>query len=156
MAASKIRPATEADAAMLAINMRHEDREEVIASDGPDVHATVLESIRRSEEAWALTIGGELACVWGIVRSPFGLGSVADGVVWMLSTNVVERNPKSFWRECKRVVPELTQKWGMLVNAIDTRHTKAIRWGHRLGFRFTKVEEFGIAKKPFAFFSVGG
>jgi hypothetical protein len=156
MAVSEIRPAVESDAAVLAMTIRQEDREEIVASDGPDVYDTILESVRRSEEAWALLIDGELACIWGVVRSPNGLGSVADGVVWMLSTNVINRKPKTFWRECKRLVPELVARWGLLVNAIDIRHEKAIRWGNRLGFRFTNVSRFGIGGNLFAFFSVGG
>lgn len=156
MAVSEIRPATRADIANLAMNLRKEDRDELLASDGPDVYETILDSFERSEESCVLLIDGELACAWGVVRSPFGLGSVADGVVWMLSTNVVEKKPKAFWQMSKRVLPELVGRWGMLVNAIDVRHEKAIRWGKRLGFRFTKVAISGIGQKPFAFFSIGG
>jgi hypothetical protein len=42
----------------------------------------------------------------------------------------------------------------MLVNAIDCRHVKAIRWGERLGLRFDEARPFGTAGLPFRQFAV--
>lgn len=148
MAASSIDIATpdERDLEALAANMRAEDRAECEAATGcANMLAVVRDSFAASSECWRLRVNGSLVCVWGVVPLPGG----SRGVVWMLGTDAVERFPVAFWRVCRTVVPELAAKWAVLVNAIDIRHEKAIRWGERLGFAFGAPIAHGARGMPF-------
>lgn len=141
-----LRRATPSDAEAVGANMRPEDAAECLASEGVSPVEAVRESIEASTEAWTLEIDGEVACSWGVVPMD-GLPGV--GVVWLLTTSVVDRHALTFWRLSRLVVAELLGRWVLLVNAIDARHTKAIRWAKRLGFALEEAKPYGIAGLPF-------
>jgi hypothetical protein len=151
----KIRPVQDGDALVLYCNMRQEEIDEISASHG-DVKKAILDSISVSEECWSMVIDGQLIAIWGVVRSPYGLGCLSDGVCWMVPTKTVGRYKKTFWRECKRVIPDMVKRWGILTNAIDCRHTRAIEWGRRLGFKFASPTSFGVEGRDFMMYSIGG
>lgn len=143
-----------ADVAELAANMRQADRDEIAASHGGEAIDVVSESVRASSESWALRINGRLACIWGVV--PIASTGLAGGrgVVWMLTTSVVERFPVAFWRFCRDAVRDLVQRWAVLVNMIDLRHEKAVRWAERLGFAFAAPVPVGPDRVPFVPFVI--
>lgn len=137
----------------LAEKMRPAERAELIASMGQDPLAVVQKGIVDSAEAWSVFFDGELACIWGVVEMPKGPDGEKLGLGWLLSTSVVERKAKTFWSECLRILPELLSRWDVIVNAIDLRHTQALRWADRLGFRFETPRPMGpdgIAFTPFS------
>lgn len=138
-----MRPATAADAVELAANLRPADAEECRAGTGRDPLPVLLEGLKESAEAHSIVIGGELAGVWGVV--PLG-GSVLGGrlgLAWLMTTKVVERHAKEFWRLCLREMPHILERWGCLVNAIDARHAQAVRWARRLGFHVGEPRPWG-------------
>jgi hypothetical protein len=137
----------------LAEALREADRLEVEAATGRDVLPVLIESIETSSEAWAVHVDGRLLCVWGVVPLEESLlGRVGAG--WLLTTDLVERYAKAFWRLCLRLLPGLLERWDLLVNAIDVRHEKAIRWARRLGFNLQAPAPFGAAGLPFCAFTV--
>jgi hypothetical protein len=76
------------------------------------------------------------------------------GLGWLLAAEVVERKVRAFWLLCLRELPRILERWDMLVNAIDERHEKALRWAKRLGFRLADPAPFGAAGLPFCRFQV--
>jgi hypothetical protein len=87
---------------------------------------------------WAATgyINGHLACMFGI--SP--LSSVRGRhCVWVLTTNVIDQYPVTFYKESVRVARWMRKNYYSLENWVDLRYTEAINWLDRLGATFYEV-----------------
>jgi hypothetical protein len=153
MAASDITKATLSDCVELATKLRAEDRRELEASNG-DVDKAIMDSLRGSNEAWAVRFDGELVCCFGVAEQPGSIMGPRRGQVWLLTTGVVETKARRFWCGCLVVISDLFERWDELSNAIDVRHTKAIRWAERLGFRLGPPVPFGVEGLPFRWFTV--
>jgi hypothetical protein len=147
-------PATEEHARALAPRMRLADRLEVEATGGYTPLEALLFSLERSEVARAALFDGEVACMWGVapLRRSAVLGRV--GVAWLLTSDLVERHPRAFWRGCRAELPRLLARFDVLTNAMDCRNLVALRWGWRIGFRFARPETFGVEGLPFSRFSI--
>jgi hypothetical protein len=141
------RPAVLADAALLARDLRPADRAEVIAASGPDVLRTVRAAVHLSTDAWVAEKNGELIALFGIapVSLMGGIGSI-----WFLGTPVVDQLGRSltrFAREYLRLV--LATEYTVLMNYVDARNAKSVRWLQRLGFTLHAAEPYGVAGLPF-------
>ena len=148
-----IRPATAEDAVELAKTMRPEDAAEVYASGGFDPATAVLESFRLSVNPQVALIDGELAAMWGV--APINLAT-GFGVVWMLTGAAVWKAPLLFLRASKREVERLASHWNCLVNAIDARYERAVRWAKWLGLKVDAPRPFGFLGLPFHHIQIGG
>ncbi len=148
------RAPTDADVVELATRMRLADASECIAATGMTLLETVRASVAVSAEAWATEFNGELVALWGVAPRSHSLLDGRVGVCWMMTTTTVDRYPKAFWAQCKRLLRELTERWDVLVNAIDCRHEQALRWAARLGARFDAPAPFGALGLPFRLFSL--
>jgi hypothetical protein len=123
-------------AEVLIANMRADDERECIAS-GLTSQSAVLQSMGRSDFRQAVYFGGKLACIYGVLKNPRSTVLHPLYSAWVLTTPVVEKYPKTFFKESLRVTHELTKKYGTLTNYVDARYEKAIRWLLRIGFEFT-------------------
>lgn len=140
----KITPADTLDAQLVARRMREVDVEEVWAASRYRPLEALLHALDVSVESWALYFNDEIGAVWGVapVSDTFLGGRV--GCVWMLTTATLEEHKAAFMRICYSTMQELMDRWDLLVNRIDARHTKSIRWGRRLGFVYAdEPEAFG-------------
>jgi hypothetical protein len=146
--------ATSEDAAEVGRRMRQADADEVRASSGEEPGAVAQDSVEASVEAYAVRFDGVLAFVWGVAELPGAVDGRRVGVAWLLTTALVEEQPKAFWRYCLETLPPLLERWDVLVNAIDARHVQALRWARRLGFCLGGPAPFGAAGLPFVGFSV--
>lgn len=150
-----IRPAVLEDALALAPRMRAEEVAEVRASGGFYPREALIDSLAHSDEAWTALFDGQVACMWGVAEVP-GSSALTGrvGAVWLLTSDLVERYPKTFWRACRGELARLFERWAVLVNAIDARHEKAVRWARRLGFPLQPADSFGEYALPFHRFRV--
>ena len=141
-----IHKATALDAFYLGYAMREEDRAEVKASGGYTPEAAALRSIQASTEAWAAEWDGEIVACWGVVElNPL----TRYGVVWALTGKLVEAHPKLFYKGSKEVVRDLRTRYSLLVNAVDARYARALRWVERLGFEVGESRSYGVEGRPF-------
>lgn len=136
-------PAEPAHIAHVAEHMRQADRDEVLASDGWTPHEALRESRSASFFTRALLIDGEPVAIFGGVF----LGVAV--LPWALTTDAVERHPIAFVKASKHVVRELLVTWPHLVQCIDARHVKALRWAKALGFEVEEPHVCGLAGLPF-------
>lgn len=141
------RSVREEDYAFLAAHMRPTDVAEMKATQGEDVdlEALLRESVRLSgyvDSGVALDTG-ELVLMRGVVEYPCG------GIPWMLATPRAEEFTRDFIIEGRRWVGEMLERYGHLVNYVDARNTKSIRWLRKLGFRIHEPEPFGVQQLPF-------
>ncbi len=144
---------TYADVAFLAANMRPIDADEVRAASHDPLEEIVARSVRDSFEAHSVFINNELVSIWGIWEAPDLYAKYGRvGIGWLLSTRGIEKNPKVWLNECRRVMSELVQRWDAVIGAIDLRHHKSLRWADRLGFELGKHEVMGVENRPFVWF----
>jgi hypothetical protein len=138
-------PATPEHADALAPRMRAADVAEVLASDGHAPAEALRYAIAASTEAWAWLVDGEVGAIWGL-----GLLSFVGDVwtPWLLTSELVDRFPKAFVRGCREQLGQLG--WHhVLVNFIDARHARALRWAKALGFELGEAVPYGPAGLPF-------
>lgn len=141
----EIRPLREGDIEALLANMRQPDRDEVEAA-GQDVENGVISSVQMSAMCWAAEINGRLACLFGVAPISL-LGGV--GAPWLLGTDVLDRHPRALIRNTGPYLDAMRSAFPHLVNYVDARNTRSIRWLKALGFRFQPAQPYG--PRGFAF-----
>lgn len=148
-----IAPATHEHVGELVRRLRPVEAAEMRAATGREPMPIIINGLRDSTEAWSVFIEDELAMMGGVIlaRGPEGL---RFGIGWLLTTDVVERRKKTFWRLCCGLLPAVLSRWDEVANAIDCRHELAIRWATRLGFRLDPPLPIGVAGEPFQVFHV--
>ncbi|KAF0146559.1 MAG: hypothetical protein FD153_100, partial [Rhodospirillaceae bacterium] len=94
----EIVPAVASHISIFAPHIREADRAEVWASG----HFTPEEALRRSlalsTHAWTIFIEGDPLAMWGV--APLNL-LAGVGAPWLLSTDAVDRYPRTFLRHCR-------------------------------------------------------
>lgn len=142
-----VREPVESDIDGLMADLRPADRDELVASSGgADLRWQVQSSLRMSRFAWAFEIDGNLACLAGVV-APSLLSTT--GVPWMLGTTVLDKNVGTFIRNSKPYYAEVKAKYPYLVNFVDARNVKSVRWLKWLGFEVHDAEPMGALGLPF-------
>lgn len=141
-----------AHARELADHMRAEDRAEVEAM-GHTPHEAMERALQVSgRDCYAMLIDGKVAAVGGVAT--FNLLARA-GSPWLLTTVLVEKHPKEFYRITRQAVSILRDQFDYLVNLVDTRHEKAMRWLRRLGFH-VEPQPIKINSVMFVRITMGG
>lgn len=153
MAEVLFRRPTPADIGALEAGMRGPDRDEIIAMRGPDVRASLERAVRVSTLARAMDVDGAFILLFGVAPVSL-LGRV--GAPWMLATERVERCPGALMRGASLYIPIMRDLYPVLVNYVDARNTRSIRWLKRLGFTFFPPEPVGVAGLPFHRFEMRG
>lgn len=143
------------DALLLAMCVRDADRREVESSSGKHVLDVLEQCIVESDECWSAFYKNTIVGIWGVVGYREGSAlTEKSGVVWLVTSTMVDKYPFLFWKECKRRLGELFERWDVLFNAIDERYEAALRWGAGLGFEFAEPRPFGAEGRPFQPFIV--
>lgn len=139
-------PATDAHAVELAPRLRAADIREIAAGSGAAPLEALLVSLRRSTEAWAGTVDGAVACIFGV--GPLSLLG-GEGCPWLLGSDLVERNAFGFARRNRAVVARWLRTYPVLRNYVDARNGQAIRWLGWLGFTLMPPVPYGVSRLPF-------
>lgn len=120
--------------------MRPEDRREVVAATGKFPYDVLLETHKVSRDTFAfMDRGFVIACV-GI--QPY---SVASGTAspWMLSTVRMPDYPRELLHYSRKLTDHWASEYDLLVNFVDARYTKALRWVQKLGFTVFPAQPHG-------------
>lgn len=127
--------------------MRAEDVAELAALNQQPLPALV-ESLRASELALALVVGGQVAAMFGVGQLP-GV-SARVGQAWVLTGEAVTAHPKVFLKTSRLAVAQLLELYPVLFNLVDTRYTASLRWLQWLGFEIGAPLPFGPTGVLFA------
>lgn len=132
-----MREATAADIAAIVADARPADVAEMQAL-GTTVQAALECGLRVSDWSLVGLVDGVPACMLGVAPSNYLAG---EAMPWMLSTAVLDRLDFEFLRRvflplCLRGVAEMLRSYPRLVNVVDARNRRAIRWLKLLGFQF--------------------
>lgn len=130
----------------VAENMRPADQDEIWAA----CHLSPLESLTRafmaSPDAYAGMADDQPLLIYGLSKASF-LQDV--GHPWMLGAVALEKHSKALLRASKNIPMEMLTKYKYLLNYVDARNEKAIRWLKWLGFSLRDPIPFGVEKLPF-------
>lgn len=141
-----VRPVQPGDCEILAAGLRQADYDEVLAASGQDPLTVLLESVALTPKVQAALFDGRLACIFGM--APLGL--LGDtGAPWMLGTSEIDRHPSALMRHCIPYIAEMLVDRPHLINFVDARNVRSIRWLKRLGFEFHPAQPYGVAGLPF-------
>ena len=130
----------------IASRLRASDREELDALEtGLDARQAVESCVALSAWRRALWHGDIPLAVTGVV--PCGDGTHAP---WLVGTDDIGRFPLAFLRACRGIVRDVYRKhFAPLLNYVDARQERSIRFLRSLGFR---VEDAGpLGKRNYLF-----
>jgi hypothetical protein len=128
--------ATSEHAAYLQHRLRPTDiRECMIAGASP--WAALHTPLRDKEsKTWTILFNGEPACMYGVS----GISQDEDlnsAVIWLLGSNLVEKESRKFLRVTRQIVEYLQDRYDLLENVVPIDHNRTIKWLDWLGFYFS-------------------
>lgn len=139
------REPTDDDIAYLARHMRARDVEEIQAASGCNPLTSVRRSVATSVWARSFFLNGQLMCIAGLAL--FEGGTLA--APWALSTHMLDLHPKAFVKHSREIVRDLLAIHPHLMNFVDARNTKSIRWLRGVGFTILPAIPYGASGLPF-------
>ena len=152
MASVEFRRPTAADIAELVDNLRDQDVDELVAAGYHDFGEIIAESIARSDWVVSATVGGRLACVFGVSRA--GGLLTAYGVPWMLGTPLVASNRRALARLAPRYIHEMLRSYPTLRNLVHARNSVALGWLRHVGFTIGPQVPHPNTGEPFHVFEM--
>jgi hypothetical protein len=104
---------------------------------GTTFEAALTDSVRLSDWVAVGTVDDVPVCAFGVAPASV-LGGL--GVPWLLGTSALDRGgvalARDFLPASRRAVDAMAATYPRLINVIDARNTRAIRWLRWLGFTF--------------------
>lgn len=135
------------DIPYLAVNLRNEDRAEILASSGlsPEVALEMGRVISRRCRTICMS-DGTPAGIYGVSDTKIkGLGSI-----WLLATPDLLKVQRQFLRECREGISEISQGYSCVFNYTDARNAVHHKWLKWCGFTFIKEHKnFGKQNETF-------
>lgn len=143
----KIIPATLEHVDLIAPMVRHADIEEIWAASMQTPKQAMLHGMKFSSESYVGFVNDEPICMWGIAQESL-VGNL--GVPWMISTTSMDKYAVTFLRHCRDQVLEVLKSYAWLVNYVDARNIRAMRWLEWLGFEIdAEPQPYGAFSMPF-------
>lgn len=143
----------EGDIEALLADMRLDDLREAVASSDEPVDAAVCASVHASAVCYAVEIGGRLACLFGVAVIHL---APATGAPWLLGTRWLDQNPRELVRASRQFLDEhLLRRFPQMLNYVDARNVRSIRWLRALGFTIRPAQPYGPMGLPFHRFDRG-
>jgi hypothetical protein len=140
----EIRPSLPGDSWMVLAALRQQEVDELSA-----LGSTSEECVRLG-----LQFGNAMTAF--IDGEPAGIFGVADygdhQIPWAVFTKVIDAHPVAFLRASKRWKASHSAK---LVQYVDARNERAVRWFKWLGFEVSDAEPLGLNGEPFHKAQVG-
>jgi len=128
----RIRPTLPGDCWLLLADLRKAETDEF---DALGVNSELCMRMGMlNSDARTVFIDDEPAAMFGII--PYEDHNVA----WAVFTHAIERHPIAFLRESRRVADSFDCA---IVNYVDARNTKAVKWFKWLGFHVWEPEPYG-------------
>lgn len=133
----------------IADNLREADVQELRASKGEDrsLRGILTRAVALSTHLWVTVADdGEPVAIYGVAPISLleGIGSP-----WFVSTDRAYEYPRTLIVEGKRYLAEMQSAYSHLVNYVDARNDKSIRWLRRLGFTVHAAKPYGLNGEPF-------
>jgi hypothetical protein len=124
----------------LAHTMCKEDAAECWAAGHRKPYEALARSVKLSPGSLTGLADGQVGCIFGV-----GAASILTGVgsPWMLGSPVLQYHAKVFLRANKVWLADEQLRWDKLINFVDIRHRRAVRWLDWLGFTLFDPAPYG-------------
>lgn len=148
----EIRATVHEDWRTLERNIRPSDAAEAIATFGLSPNSVVWLTRKSSDETHSGFVGGVLVCMFGV-----GPEDVLTGIrrPWLIGTRELDKQAGIFARRSLAMIGVFMRAYPRLVNHVDARNRRTVRWLRSLGFVIDEPEPFGALGLPFHRFSYG-
>ncbi len=148
-----VRNAVLEDIDVVNASVREEDEKEIIASGFKTTREALVYSYENSSIAFTLEgPDGVPLAIFGVVPHGTLLGEVAT--VWMIGCRGLSAYRRSFARLSKPMIGNLLGCYPVLVNIVDARYYKTIRWLRWCGAEFGEPYAVGINGELFRRFEM--
>jgi len=125
---------------LLAKDLRPADEDEIKAKTGTtNVQKTLLKGFAMTNYCRSFFVDGKIAGVYGVVAS---LDDNNIGSPFLLCTPKIKKLKIKFLRECKNRVEEMSDKFPVLFNYIDSRNKLHLTWLKWCGFKIINEKTF--------------
>ena len=140
MAVYEVRPATDELLAEIASRPRQADVDELWAAGRLTPDEAMRMGLRFGDTHVGI-VDGEPVCAFGVtpISSLTGLGAP-----WMVGSTALDAHFRGFLRGCGPVVEAMLERWPCLVNYVDARNQRAVKWLKWLGFSILPPEPYGV------------
>lgn len=128
----RIRATLPGDCWLLMTDLRQEEIEEFDSLGVSSAQCMRLGML--NSDARTVFINEEPAAMFGIIRNE------DHNVVWAVFTQAIDRHPIAFLRESRRLADAFDCA---IVNYVDARNAKAVKWFKWLGFHVSEAEPYG-------------
>lgn len=132
--------------AAIAERVRTADKAEIYAACGLPPYEALVRSWAVSDHSWTGFLDGVPAAMFGVTQASLVTGT---GKPWLIGTDLLDKSPLTFLKECRPFMPEIERRYARLENYVDARNSRAIRWLKWLGFEMGQAEPYGFQKLPF-------
>lgn len=128
----RVRPTLPGDSWLLLADLRPAEVQEFDSLGVSSAHCMRLGML--NSDARTVFINDEPAAMFGII-------AYADhNVVWAVFSKAIDRHPIAFLRESRRLAQAFDCQ---IVNYVDARNVKAVKWFKWLGFEVCAPEPYG-------------
>lgn len=125
---------------LLVKDLRPEDEDEIKAKTGTtNVQKTLLTGFAMTDYCRSFFVDDKIAGVYGVVAS---LDNKDIGSPFLLCTPKIKKLKIKFLRECKNRVEEMSDKFPILFNYIDSRNKLHLTWLKWCGFKIINEKTF--------------
>jgi hypothetical protein len=131
----------------VALNLRAADFDEVFAETGESPHLEIEEYVLFSLKKWViLNKHSEAVAILG-VRPLTQFSKI--GIPWLLGTDGLGNMKRFFVSVSRPTIENMKGGFDLLINHVDARYTKAVRWLEWCGFTVEEPKPHGVLGEPF-------
>ena len=124
----------------LTKDLRKEDLAEIKAKSGDvDIEKTLLKGLAMTSYCRSFFVDKKIAGIYGVVPS---LDDKNIGSPFLLCTPKIKNIKIKFLRECKDRVEEMSDRFPVLINYIDSRNKLHLTWLKWCGFKIINEKTF--------------
>ena len=142
----KIVPTTEDHMIELSHTMRPADVRECWAANHYAPYDALKHSLYYTKRPFTGLYNGRVMCIWGVGKISY---LSKEGIPWMLTSDLVDKHYREFLRQGPKLVENIKKEAVVLINMVDTRNRKSIKWLKWLGFTIHDPVPFGPDKMLF-------
>ncbi len=130
----------------LSHTMRSADVRECWAAHHFAPYDALKHSLYYTERPLTGLYNERVMCIWGVGKISY---LSKEGVPWMLTSNLVDKHYREFLRRGLRHLEDIKKEAIILINMVDVRNRKSIKWLKWLGFTIHPPVPFGPDKMLF-------
>ena len=118
--------------------MRQEDKDEIWHLARALPLECLQDSLKYCDYNRTVLLDGRVVCIFGVGGQKGGTGTP-----WMLASPLLKNIGKSFLRESKAFLDEMSQEYSMLYNVAWSKNEVHIKWLQWLGFEIRPATPMG-------------